>query len=103
MNRFRAETRAWLEANCPESMRVPEKDDYDQYWGGRNPEMKDPDQKVWSDRMGERGWTTPECPSEYGGGGLSKAEAKVLRACPSASCPAVRIAFIAVFFSTMAK
>ena len=29
--------------------------------------------------MAGRGWTAPEWPAEYGGGGLSKAEAKVLR------------------------
>jgi alkylation response protein AidB-like acyl-CoA dehydrogenase len=29
--------------------------------------------------MAERGWTAPEWPRRYGGGGLSKAEAKILR------------------------
>ena len=36
---FRRETRDWLEANCPRSMRQPEQDEYDQYWGGRNPSI----------------------------------------------------------------
>jgi acyl-CoA dehydrogenase len=31
------------------------------------------------ERMAERGWTVPDWPSEYGGGGLSPAEAKMLR------------------------
>ena len=79
LEQFRQDTRDWLEANCPESMRQPEQDEYDQYWGGRDPEMKHPDQKLWADRMGERGWTTPEWPAEYGGGGLSKEESKILR------------------------
>lgn len=79
LEQFKLDTRTWLDANCPETMRVPEQEDADQYWGGRNPEMKHPDQKVWADLMGERGWTTPEWPAEYGGGGLSKDEAKVLR------------------------
>jgi acyl-CoA dehydrogenase len=79
LEQFRLETRAWLEANCPASMRTPEQDDYDQYWGGREPEMKHPDQKLWADRMGARGWTTPEWPAEYGGGGLSKEQYKILR------------------------
>ena len=39
---------------------------------------RDTDQKVWCDRMAERGWTVPTWPKEYGGGGLSKEEAKVL-------------------------
>lgn len=79
LNTFRTETRAWLEANCPESMRVPIRSFEDIYNGGRNPEMSHPDQKVWCDRMAERGWTVPEWPEAYGGGGLSKEEAKVLR------------------------
>ncbi len=79
LEQFRTETREWLEANCPVSMRTPETSESDSYWGGRNPEMSHPDQKVWSDRMGEKGWTTPEWPAEYGGGGLDKAETKVLR------------------------
>lgn len=79
LEQFRQETRDWLEANCPGSMRTPMRDEGDAYWGGRDPEMKHPDQKLWADRMGERGWTAPEWPKEYGGGGLGKEEAKVLR------------------------
>ncbi len=79
LDQFRQEVRDWLEANCPESMRTPMREDADSYWGGRNPEMKDPDQKVWADRMGEKGWTTPAWPAEYGGGGLGKEEVKVLK------------------------
>ncbi|MDG0979081.1 MAG: acyl-CoA dehydrogenase family protein [Halieaceae bacterium] len=79
LNTFRTEARAWLEANCPVSMRVPIRSFEDIYNGGRNPEMSHPDQKVWCDRMAERGWTVPEWPTAYGGGGLSKEETKVLR------------------------
>jgi acyl-CoA dehydrogenase len=35
--------------------------------------------KRWLEVMAERGWTAPEWPTQYGGGGLSKAEAKILR------------------------
>jgi alkylation response protein AidB-like acyl-CoA dehydrogenase len=76
---FRQETRAWLEENCPESMRTPAKGFDDLYNGGRNPEMTHPDQKVWCDRMAARGWTVPHWPKEYGGGGLNKEEVKILR------------------------
>lgn len=76
---FRAETRAWLEANCPPSMREPVRSDKDATWGGRNPTYAHPDQKLWMDRMGARGWTVPDWPTEYGGGGLSAAETKILR------------------------
>jgi len=51
----------------------------DKCWGGRNFEFQSEDQKLWLDRMAERGWTVPTWPKEYGGGGLSKDEAKVLR------------------------
>ncbi len=74
---FRLETRKWLEENCPPSMRTPMRDD-EVVWGGRNATFKNPDSKVWLDRMGEKGWTAPEWPKEYGGGGLSRAEARVL-------------------------
>ena len=74
---FRAETRAWLEANCPPEMRSPITRDADVCWGGRNAQLT-PAQRQWLDAMGARGWTVPEWPAEYGGGGLSKDEAKVL-------------------------
>ncbi len=79
LEQFRAETRAWLEANCPASMREPVKSFEDFYTGGRRPEVKHPDQQVWCERMAERGWTVPHWPKEYGGGGLNKEEQKVLR------------------------
>jgi acyl-CoA dehydrogenase len=75
---FRAETRAWLEANCPDEMRQPIRDDDDVCWGGRNVKFKNEAQKLWLERMAARGWTVPEWPSQYGGGGLDRAEAKVL-------------------------
>ena len=78
LDQFRQETRAWLEENCPESMRQPVTGFEDIYNGGRNPEMDHPDQKVWCDRMAEKGWTVPHWPKEYGGGGLAKEEVKVL-------------------------
>jgi len=76
---FREETRAWLEANCPEEMRQPVRDDDDMCWGGRNFDFKNDAQKLWLDRCIEKGYTVPAWPKEYGGAGLSAAEAKVLR------------------------
>ena len=76
---FRAETRAWLEANCPPEMREPVRSDKDACWGGRDQSMLTPAQKAWMDAMGAKGWTVPDWPSDYGGGGLSPAETKVLR------------------------
>ena len=76
---FRQQTREWLQENCPESMRLPVHSDKDQCWGGRNWVFQNDDQRLWMERMAERGWTVPEWPTEYGGGGLSKLEAKILR------------------------
>jgi alkylation response protein AidB-like acyl-CoA dehydrogenase len=76
---FRAETRAWLEANCPPEMREPIRDESDACWGGRNPVFKNPAQKQWMDVMAARGWTVPDWPTDYGGGGLSAAETKILK------------------------
>jgi len=75
---FRIETRAWLAANCPPEIRLPVTGDGDVCWGGRNFKFSSEAQRVWLQRMGERGWTVPDWPREYGGGGLSKDEAKVL-------------------------
>lgn len=79
LDTFRQESREWLEANCPESMRTPVASFEDIYMGGRRPEVAHPDQVVWCERMAERGWTVPHWPREYGGGGLDSAEVKVLR------------------------
>ncbi len=74
---FRAEARAWLAANCPAEMRGPMHEE-DQLYGGRNAVFKNDAQKLWFERMVARGWTAPEWPTDYGGGGLSPAEAVIL-------------------------
>lgn len=76
---FRQETREWLEDNCPPTMRFPISSSDDQCWGGRNATYKSEEQKQWMDRMAAKGWTAPMWPTEYGGGGLDKAQAKVLK------------------------
>jgi acyl-CoA dehydrogenase len=78
LDTFRAETRAWLEANCPAECRGPVENEEDRVWGGRNAVYPTPAHKIWLDRMGAKGWTAPEWPAEYGGGGLSREQAKVL-------------------------
>jgi alkylation response protein AidB-like acyl-CoA dehydrogenase len=79
LDTFRLETRAWLEENCPPEMREPIRSDDDVCWGGRNFEPSSPAQKDWLDRMAARGWTVPDWPTEYGGGGLSPEQTKILR------------------------
>jgi len=76
---FRKETRAWLEKNCPPEMRKPMKSEEEICWGGRQWKFHSEAQRVWLERMAEKGWTVPEWPKEYGGGGLAREEAKILQ------------------------
>ncbi|HEX3366698.1 acyl-CoA dehydrogenase family protein [Phenylobacterium sp.] len=72
LDAFRAEAREWLEANFPKSLAnaasamIP---------GG---ETLSEDGKLWKQRMADKGWGAPTWPTEYGGGGLSGAQARVL-------------------------
>ena len=79
LEEFRRDTRAWLEANCPPEMREPVRGEADICWGGRKFEFASDAQREWLEAMAQRGWTVPDWPKEYGGGGLSAAETKVLR------------------------
>ena len=78
LEKFQTETRDWLETNCPPSMRQPMRNNSDYFWGGRNTSFTSDDQKQWFEVMKSRNWTVPHWPKEYGGGGLSKAENKIL-------------------------
>ena len=75
---FRAETRAWVEANAPASLLGTRQGKFDGYWGGRKNTESNPDVITWFERMLEKGWTAPMWPTEYGGGGLSRDEAGIL-------------------------
>ena len=76
---FRSEVRAWLEANCPAEMREPIRSEDDLCWGGRNWTFQSDAQRQWLEVMAERGWTVPDWPKDYGGGGLSPEESRVLK------------------------
>jgi len=78
LEKFRSETRAWLEANAPMELSGTPFSELDGVWGGRKFRFARPEQKLWLERMAEKGWTAPIWPSEYGGGGLTNAEAKIL-------------------------
>ena len=71
---FRADAKAWLEANFPPSLK------------GRGGQMyvegvedTSADTASWTKAMGDKGWGVPTWPKAYGGGGLSAAEARVLQ------------------------
>jgi alkylation response protein AidB-like acyl-CoA dehydrogenase len=73
---FRAEAKAWLEANFPGSLR-------------KNPDLVTDviasggkftgDALLWKQRVADKGWGAPTWPTEYGGGGLSPQQARVLQ------------------------
>ncbi|WP_374470002.1 acyl-CoA dehydrogenase family protein [Phenylobacterium sp.] len=72
---FRAEARGWLAENFPKSLEGK---------AGLAMAMMEGlkaegDLALWKERMGAKGWGTPTWPTEYGGGGLSNAQARVLQ------------------------
>lgn len=74
LDAFRAEAREFIDANCPQSMRnkaVHFEEAFEMY--------DNDDARLWLKRMSERGWTAPTWPTEYGGGGLSFEENRVLQ------------------------
>ena len=80
---FRSEVKDWIAANLPASLKSGTAraitDEGDSYlWGGRRAKWTNPDAKLWLERMGAKGWTAPTWPKQYGGGGLSAAEARAL-------------------------
>ena len=71
---FRAEARQWIEANFPKGLQ-----------GAGNPLMREErfqpsaEHEAWRKAMGEKGWGVPTWPKQYGGGGLTPAEARVVQ------------------------
>ena len=71
---FRAEARAWLEKNFPPTL----KGKGAMMMGEEGPDVS-ADFARWKKSMGEKGWGTPTYPKQYGGGGLSGAQVRVLQ------------------------
>ena len=76
LDTFRADARAWLEANFPASLRRDAGAPADPE-AAQTPSA---DAELWKRRMGEKGWGTPTWPTEFGGGGLTPAEARIVQA-----------------------
>lgn len=70
---FRDDTRSWLDANCPQSMR-----NLSFHWEDAHEVYSTDDAKKWLSVMAERGWTAPAWPKKYTGGGLTREEQLVL-------------------------
>lgn len=72
---FRDEARAWLGENFPAELRG-----HDNAMSAVDgPTAETPAQRKWREAMGDKGWGVPTWPTEYGGGGLSRAQARVLQ------------------------
>ncbi len=72
---FRTSASVWLEENFPASLRGKPGLALALMEGGE----PDGDLLAWKQRMGAKGWGTPTWPTQYGGGGLSAAQARVLQ------------------------
>jgi len=88
LEEFRQETKTWLAKNCPAGARGPGPVST----GSTKIKITDRDTLLWLDRMIEKGWTVPNWPTEYGGGGLDKEryiilleEMRAIRARPALS------------------
>jgi alkylation response protein AidB-like acyl-CoA dehydrogenase len=67
---FRAEVRAWLEANLP--------DGWPRQSGEQSPEDRAKFRQDWNEKLYAAGWICASWPAEYGGRGLSQLESLVL-------------------------
>ncbi len=67
---FRAEVRAWLEANLP--------DGWPRQAGEQSPEDRARFRQDWNEKLYAAGWICASWPAEYGGRGLSQLESLIL-------------------------
>jgi alkylation response protein AidB-like acyl-CoA dehydrogenase len=74
LDAFRSEAKTWLAENFPAALKADPLAQLAAAMGG----TPSADAKLWQRRMGEKGWGTPTWPKAYGGGGLSRSEARVL-------------------------
>jgi alkylation response protein AidB-like acyl-CoA dehydrogenase len=71
---FRAEVRDWLEANFPKALAH----DTATQLARLQARSETPEAKAWREALGRKGWGVPTWPKDYGGGGLTRAQAAVL-------------------------
>ena len=74
LNAFRDEVRDWINENFPASLR----EKLEEYYGVLPRYPEGADWKLWKDRVVAKGWGTPGWPVEYGGGGLSTEQARLI-------------------------
>ena len=76
---FRAEVAQWIAENAPRSLYGTRSGRFDGHWGGRSAKDIPDDVRTWLHRCLDRGWTAPDWPVEYGGGGLTRRAAEIIQ------------------------
>lgn len=74
---FREEVRRWVRDNAPPALYGTRSGRFDGYWGGKKQQHVPDDVRAWLHACLDRGWTAPDWPTEYGGGGLTRQQAEV--------------------------
>jgi len=75
LDAFRGEARAWIADNFPPALKG--RDNAASAIDG--PSDPSDDERAWTTAMGNKGWGVPTWPAQYGGGGLSRPQARVLQ------------------------
>jgi alkylation response protein AidB-like acyl-CoA dehydrogenase len=79
LDAFRNEVRSWLEASVPQSLHGRPMSLAYEGAGEQEPSNIQADRARYLQAMISRGYTAPTWPEQYGGGGLSNAQARVLQ------------------------
>ncbi|MGH6616754.1 acyl-CoA dehydrogenase family protein [Sphingomonas sp.] len=75
LDAFRAEAREWLAANFPPTLKGKD----NPLSAIDAPSEASAEEAAWKKAMGDKGWGVPTWPAQYGGGGLDRAQARVLQ------------------------
>jgi alkylation response protein AidB-like acyl-CoA dehydrogenase len=75
LDAFRAEAREWLAANFPPTLKGKD----NPLSAIDAPSELSAEEVAWKKAMGDKGWGVPTWPAQYGGGGLDRAQARVLQ------------------------
>ena len=74
LDAFRAEARTWIEANLPAALKGNPSAQMAAMMGAK----PSAEAEAWRKAMGDKGWGVPTWPTEYGGGGLSRPEGRIV-------------------------
>jgi alkylation response protein AidB-like acyl-CoA dehydrogenase len=69
IDEFRQEVRSWIEQTLPAELRV-----------GNRKDLPKERRRAWIKALAERGWIVPDWPVEYGGAGLDRKHAAIVKA-----------------------